>query len=72
MAKTLGPVPGFPRWTGVKATVGPPRQHTFTRHADGRTTVGIPVSVRLTRRARWWVRWRMLTGRWPHDASAHG
>jgi hypothetical protein len=67
---TLGPVPGFPRWTGVKATVDPPRQHTVTRHADGRTTVGIPVSVQISRRARLWALRRMLLGRWPHDAAA--
>lgn len=68
----LGPVPGFPRWTGVTATIGHPPEHHVTHHTDGRTFIEVPVRVRLTRRARWWARWRMLTGRWPHDAAAHG
>jgi hypothetical protein len=64
MAK-LGPVAGFPRWTGVRADVCGP-----TVHRDGALVINL--NVRITRRARWWARWRMLTGRWPTDAAAHG
>lgn len=63
------PVPPFPRWTGVKATIGPPSGHVVTRHGNGLESVAIPMSVRLTRRARWWAGWRMLTGRWPVDVA---
>ncbi|MFE6284360.1 hypothetical protein [Streptomyces sp. NPDC057877] len=51
---TLGPLPGIPRWTGVKTVMtGPSRIH------DGVLTV--TVTVRITSRARMWALWRMLT-----------
>ncbi|NUS82977.1 MAG: hypothetical protein HOY75_09525 [Streptomyces sp.] len=60
---TLGPLLGFPRWTGVKAVMtGPSRIH------DGALTV--TVSVRITSRARMWALWRMLMGRGLTDAAA--
>lgn len=63
MMARLGPVPPFPRWTGVRADVCGP-----TVRQNGALVVKL--KVRLTRRARLWVRWRMLTGRWPSDAAA--
>jgi len=66
MAAALGPLPGFPRWTGMRATLtGPCR-------GGGDGQIVATVSVRLTRRALLWARWRMLAGRWNWDASAHG
>jgi hypothetical protein len=62
---TLGPLPGFPRWTGVKAVMtGPSHVH------DGVLTVS--VAVRITFRARVWALWRMLTGWGDIDAAADG
>jgi len=62
------PVPLFPRWTGVTATIGQPHEHRI-HHGDGFMTISVPVSVQPTRRALWWAHWRMLTGRWPVDAA---
>jgi hypothetical protein len=61
---TLSPLPGFPRWTGMKGTT------TGPRHDVGGQLIAT-ISVRLTRRALMWCRWRMLTGRWNPDAAAH-
>ncbi|WP_327368735.1 hypothetical protein [Streptomyces sp. NBC_01217] len=51
------PLPGFPAWTGAHAILGTPTSHPDTN------TLHVVVSVRITRRARWWARWRYLTGR---------
>lgn len=53
MTVHLGPVPGFPRWTAVKGVMTGPG-----RVRDG--ALMINVTVRLTRRARAWARWRAL------------
>ncbi|MFM9602691.1 hypothetical protein [Streptomyces turgidiscabies] len=49
MTVCLGPVPGFPRWTGVKAVMTGP-----TSVRDGALTA--TVKVRLTWRALAWAR----------------
>ncbi|MFC8432244.1 hypothetical protein [Streptomyces sp. NPDC057253] len=51
MTAHLGPVPGFPRWTGVKAVMTGP---TSVRDGALVTTV----EVKVTKRARAWARWR--------------
>lgn len=60
---TLDPLPGFPRWTGVRAVMTGP-----TRVRDGALTATL--SIRITRRARVWARWRLLTGKGLPDAAA--
>lgn len=62
----MGRVPGFPRWTNVTAHVAGPHG----QGADGGLVFA--VEIRLTRRARVWARWRMITGRRFPDASTHG
>ncbi|MFC8583302.1 hypothetical protein ACFUGD_01815 [Streptomyces sp. NPDC057217] len=57
------PVPGYPRWTGVRADIGAP----YT-DADGRLTTD--VTVRVTRRARWYVLARQLLGKGVPGAAA--
>ncbi|WP_327169553.1 hypothetical protein [Streptomyces subrutilus] len=49
------PVPGYPRWTGMVADISP----TYTG-PSGHITAD--VTVRITRRARWYVRARLLIG----------
>lgn len=58
-----GPVPGFPRWTGVKAVMTGP-EHV----RDGALTVVI--SVRLTRRAYLWAYCRLMLGKGVPSAAA--
>ncbi|MGW6009700.1 hypothetical protein [Streptomyces sp. NPDC055210] len=60
---TLGPLPGFPRWTGVKAVMTGP-----SRTRDGALTASL--AVRITWRGRAWARWRILTGKGLPDAAA--
>jgi hypothetical protein len=57
------PLPPFPRWTGMRVTLGQPSHdgHTLT------ATVHVPS---ITCRARLWVAWRMLTRRGVPDAAA--
>ncbi|MGA5424534.1 hypothetical protein [Streptomyces lavendulocolor] len=50
-------VPGYPRWTGVVRDISAP----YTGE-DGRLTAD--VTVRLTRRARWYARARHAIRRW--------
>ncbi|WP_159058990.1 hypothetical protein [Streptomyces scabiei] len=63
MTVHLGPVPPFPRWTGVRAYAAGP-------HRDPGGGLAMTVSARLTRRARLWVRWRLLTGKGVPGAAA--
>lgn len=63
MPAELRRVPGFPRWTGVTAAVSGP-----SRDDDGRAT--FDVTVRITRRARWYVRARALLGKGGPGAAA--
>lgn len=51
MTVRLGPVTGFPRWTGVKAVMTGP-----TGVSDG--ALVMTVNVKVTKRARAWARWR--------------
>ncbi|MFI1677052.1 hypothetical protein [Streptomyces sp. NPDC020607] len=55
------PIPPFPRWTGMKATLGSPL----------RTSGGIQVSLsfHVTKRARLWMLWLRLTGKEVPDAA---
>ena len=55
-------VPGYPRWTGVVAHIGE------TRTEGGQLTTA--VQVRITRRARWYVRARLLLGKGVPRAAA--
>jgi len=57
----LGLVPGFPRWTGVKAVMTGP-----TSVRDGALTV--TVKVRLTWRARAWAQIRLARKEVPDAA----
>jgi hypothetical protein len=50
---SLGPLPGFPRWTGVTATVTGPH-----RGRDGELVA--VMSIRMTRRGRLWARYHAL------------
>ncbi|MBP5931835.1 hypothetical protein F3K39_28285 [Streptomyces sp. LBUM 1479] len=63
MTAHLGPVPPFPRWTGVQAYATGPHHGP-----DG--GLAMTVSARLTRRARLWARWRLLTGKGVPGAAA--
>lgn len=56
MSARLGPVPGFPRWTGFRVHVTGPAE----RSENGALIVN--VYVRITRRARWYLRARLLLG----------
>lgn len=57
------PIPPFPRWTGMRVTLGQP-------HQRGRTlTVRLHVPS-ITRRARLWIAWRTLTRQGMPDAAA--
>lgn len=53
------PIPPFPRWTGMRATLGRPHYH-------GPTPAGVELAVvahvpPITRRARLWMAWRVAT-----------
>lgn len=57
------PLPPFPQWTGMYATISAPRQQGLTVTAD----LHIPS---ITLRARLWIAWRTLTRRGVPDAAA--
>ncbi|MDX3681378.1 hypothetical protein [Streptomyces scabiei] len=56
MTMRLGRVPPFPRWTGMSARASGP-------HDSPEGGLVMTVTVRLTRRARLWARWRKFLGR---------
>ncbi|WP_042170110.1 hypothetical protein [Streptomyces sp. NBRC 110035] len=55
MTVRLGPVPGFPRWTGVRAIL------SSSSVRDGALVAR--VKVRLTWRAWAWTYWRTVRGK---------
>ncbi|MFC8491789.1 hypothetical protein ACFUJU_13500 [Streptomyces sp. NPDC057235] len=57
------PVPGYPRWTGVRADIG-------TMHIGADGTLTADVTVRVTHRARWYVLARQLLGKGVPGAAA--
>jgi hypothetical protein len=64
MAAGRVPIPPWPRWCGMTATFGPPR-------GDGAGHLSVVITVPpLTRRARLWAAWRLLTAREAPDAPA--
>lgn len=57
------PIPGFPRWTGMRVRLGAPR-------ATGATVTVVLTVPRITYRARLWAMWRVISRQGVPDAAA--